>query len=123
MSNGLRRVGVGLLSLTLASWIGGQVFAFQNGNHPTLGRPPGHVGKYALYAPTAYPAWLWRWGWQRPAAFQISGSVVVGVLVLGLLSVAPRKAKESTHVQWATPRQLRRAKLLRRRGVVVGRLK
>jgi type IV secretion system protein VirD4 len=122
MSNLVQRTSIGLLSLTMASSIGGAVFAFQNRYDASLGHSLWHIGRHQLYAPTAYPLWLWRWGGKRPAAFQLSGSVAAGVLALGLLSSAKRKDDESPRAQWATPAQIRRAKLLRPEGIVLGLL-
>ncbi len=64
------------------------------------------------------------WGQQHPRA--ILGSLVAVPVLTGLAGLVQRQRREASQVmgsaRWATPREVRRAKLCRRHGVVIGRL-
>ena len=103
----VRCLSRGVLMLALAWSVATQVFAWQHGYHPVLGRPLFRLGQHQVYPPTAYPRWLWRWGWSRPGAFQSSGSVVLMVLILGGLGGVRRTAERPRNAAWAPPQAIR----------------
>jgi hypothetical protein len=114
----LKAVTIVLLALTLAT----QVFAAQRHQHPALGTPAVQFGVLKFYAPWQGVQWAWWWLGRAPQLFLVAGLTFL-VVTGGLLWLCQRAAvPEPVLATWATPSQLRRAKLLRRRGVVVGRL-
>jgi type IV secretion system protein VirD4 len=126
----IRQRSVGVLTIGLALASATQVFAWQNAYHVSLGRPVAHLGIHRLYAPTAYAGWLWRWGWKRPSAFQVSGSVGVILLALGALLVcrpqgayrrgSPPPMQGHGTTTWATERDIRESGLRAKGGMVLG---
>ena len=86
-------------------------------------RDPGHaVGHHEFYTPLQGVQWTWAWAGSQPQLFTIAG-VTCGLITGGLLVLThwPASPPPAPQATWATTRQLRRAKLFRARGIVVGK--
>jgi hypothetical protein len=121
MQTTAKALAILVLALTLAT----QAFAMQRRQHPALGAPVAQWGAVKFYSPHQGVQWLVWWGREAPQLFLLAGVVgAVAALALGGLWLWGAQAQTRTPVlaTWATPAHLRRAKLLRKRGVVVGRL-
>ena len=112
----------GLLAFTLGSTVATQILAYQLHYAPILGAPLFHAGIYNVYLPTQEWVWALWWGWSHPSTFTTAGVVLVAITAGLTLLPTPKRGKEEDGAQWATPRQIRKAKLLRKNGIVLGKL-
>jgi type IV secretion system protein VirD4 len=112
----------GLLAFALGSTVATQVLAYQLHYAPVLGTPMLHAGIYNVYLPTQGWQWASWWGWSHPGTFTTAGLVLVGITAGLTLLPARKPPQEPDSATWATPRQIRKAKLLRKDGVVLGKL-
>lgn len=119
------RVLVFSLSLAVFSLIATQVLAYQAGYAPALGTPvvrlPVFTILYPVYRPWQGYQWAWWWGQRapQPCLYAALSGLLGGLVVWGLCRPTPPKADEA---HWATRRELRRAELLGKTGVVVGKV-
>jgi hypothetical protein len=115
----LKVVGVLLIGVSLATL----AFAFQWQDTPALGAPFGYFGAWPLYSPWDGLRWCWWWCGSHPSLFLGAGLTFGGtMLLLGGIAIwgaviTRRQATDGL----ATPRQLRKAKVLRKEGIIVGR--
>ena len=121
-SLGLKGSAILLLALTLAT----QVFAAVHGQHPALGAPALTLGVLQFYGPWQGVQWARWWLRSNPALFLWAG-VAFGGTVLVITSVWIAAAlgrltdEQKDDVTFATTAQLRKAGLLRKEGIVVGK--
>jgi hypothetical protein len=123
LSVGLKAGGILVLALLLAT----QVFAAVHTHHPSLGTPVVRLGVLQFYSPWQGVQWARWWFWSNPALFLWAGIAFGATLVL-LVSVwiaaalgrfqPEQQAEEAT---LATGAQVRKANLVRKTGIVVGK--
>jgi type IV secretion system protein VirD4 len=112
----------GLLAFALGSCVATQLFAWQRGYPPVLGEPLVRYGIYNVYLPTQGWQWASWWAWPHPQAFTAAGLVLAAITIGLTVRPPPKRRKEEDSAQWATRRQIRKAKLLRKDGIVLGKL-
>ena len=118
----LKLCAIVALALTLAT----QVFAAVHQQHNALGMPALTLGVVKFYGPWQGVQWA-RWWWSSNPALFLWAGIAGGGAVLLLTSVwiaaalghFQQEAKENATL--ATGAELRKAKLLRKDGVVVGK--
>lgn len=114
-----------LLILLMASTLATQVFAVQWHTSPSLGAPAFLVGDFQFYMPWQGVQWCAWWCGTSPHLFLWAGVTAGGMVLLmsGLwVYVAVTAAQRQQRGGFATPRQLRKVKVLRNEGIVVGKL-
>lgn len=122
VSIGLKLGAIVLLALTLAT----QVFAAVHTQHAALGTPVVTLGVLKFYAPWQGIQWVRWWLRTNPELFLWAG-IAFGGTVLLMTSVWIAAAlghfrqTPKDDVMLATAAQLRKAQLLRKEGIVIGR--
>ena len=115
------RVCIIALALFWGFFVATQVFAWQYGYAPQLGRPVLQK-PIPLYWPSSIVHWAWWWGRAAPHLFKwagIAGGGVCGVFLLALTRESTPRRPPSARM--ATRRELRRQGLFARHGVVLGK--
>jgi type IV secretion system protein VirD4 len=116
-----RRVMIILMAMGFGLFVATQVFAWQYGFPPQLGRPVTQAPK--LYWPYAILQWAWWWGRRSPHLFKwagITGGGVCGIFLLALCRTSSPPQKPPS-ARWATRRELQRLGLFAAHGVVLGK--
>ncbi len=113
-------------------WFATQWVAAQFSYDPNLGAAWFHVLDIPIYYPWRLFEWWYAFHAYAPEIFRTGGKIVVGatfasIVIAALLSVwRGRRAKKLTTFgssEWATKRTMKRAGLLTKTGVFLGKLK
>jgi type IV secretion system protein VirD4 len=118
-----------LLGFVLAGSVGAtQYLARTFAYAPELGEPVASVGAARVYPPFAWYTWQRHWGRYAKKEFATSLAMAFGGLVVGLglalrirgTDATPKPTGAFGTARWATLRELKKARLLGDRGIVLG---
>jgi hypothetical protein len=101
--------------------LGAQVVAYQLHYPVWLGAPVLRLGRLWLYGPQHYALWYWRYAWYYPVPFEWGLGIMLAWLVGGAVGVAVflkrqgwRRRPIAADVDWAGPKEIRKANLFAR---------
>jgi hypothetical protein len=101
--------------------LGTQVVVAQLHYPAWLGVPVLRLGRLWLYEPHAYVVWYWRHHWYYPVPFEWGLGIMLAWVVGGAVGVAVflkrqgwRRHQAPVDVDWAGPREIRKANLFAR---------